>query len=352
VDDIHETIKNMLPSYDDITPRVLALINKSMLVEMEDRKNAIYIREMLGKIIDAALTGETGQPGPPLTPPTPAKQWQYLDGTTQSPGVSLVVRPKHPDNISKLQSPPISPSATPLRSGIPPTLPLPLSPSTPPPSSPITKSGLIRAFSFAEAAKYIKDLKAGNRIEERIQSVVQGLKDNLGHRDQLFFIDTSESMAEHRDQVTETLRVYAYMAKLIDTNGIDAGFSNQAKPRPFGTTTALLKALKKQRWNSAVFENSFGTFINSVIKNLPSRFQVPGLEAKQQSIFVLTDGRWGTDEIGACGVETPVLRLIKAMKDKNLDRTHVAIQFIRFGADEQGMRRLDLLDHIGHPLDM
>lgn len=354
IDGMHRWITAALPSYDDITRRVLDLVEESMLVPVEHRVPAWKIREQLGLIIEASAPGATTpEPRSPAGSPTPGPR-----------SLAAVLAPAPPmfgiegpgDIVKPSPQQPVAPSPSPSPIASPPVV------TTPPRQTPkrpsaqplaITQPDRVGIFSFQEASKYIKDKKAGNPIHRRIQSVVQQLKDNLGGRDQLFFVDTSESMAEHRDSVTETLRVYAYMAKLMDTNGIEAGFSNQPKPRPFGTTTALLEALKKQRWNATVFENSFGTFINSVIKNLPSRIQLPVFgRTKQQSIFVLTDGRWGSGDSDACGVDRPIMRLIDAMKIKGLDRTHVAIQFIRFGADEQGMRRLDILDQLGSPWDM
>lgn len=201
---------------------------------------------------------------------------------------------------------------------------------------------------MTEAGEYILNKKAGKPLDPHIQSVIQKLKDNLRGRDHLFFIDTSETMAGHRRDVIKSLPIYAYIAKLIDTNGIDAGFSTNPEPQRYKTTKALMDALDKQRWTAVAFESSFGNFIDSVIKNLASRLPVRGLKkVKPQSIFVLTDGRWGRSTSGACGVDWPIKRLIDAMKDKKLDRTHVMIQFIRYGDDEQGIRRLEHLDNFG-----
>ncbi|KAH6662626.1 hypothetical protein F5X68DRAFT_161634 [Plectosphaerella plurivora] len=352
VDTAHQNIRNKLPSYDDITGEVLTLIDNFMLVPMEKRKQAWDIRELLGKIFDRIAPKESAQAKALVMPSTPPQTRSEPSFETLSSPELLVTKFDESFNESENGTTQQEPSPLPT----PPPGPRPelnvdipsvmhLRPITPPPCSPFTRPDGEPGLSMEEAKKYIKDKKAGRPVDLRVQNVIQQLKDNLDGRDHLFFVDTSLTMVQHRTEVTDTLRVYAYLAKLIDKNGIDAGFSTKSQPRKYSTTTALMDALRKQRWNSAAFENSFGKFIDAVIGNLPSWLQVK--KAKQQSIFVLTDGRWGRSDVGACGVEGPILRLIEAMKAKRLDRTHVMIQFIRFGAHHQGIRRLDILDQLG-----
>ncbi|KAL8702873.1 MAG: hypothetical protein Q9201_003964 [Fulgogasparrea decipioides] len=62
---------------------------------------------------------------------------------------------------------------------------------------------------------------------------------------------------------------------------------------------------------------------------------------KPLSFYVLTDGNWQPqNEVG------PIIKdLVDSMVAHHLSKEHVGIQFIRFGEDQQGIARLNHLDH-------
>lgn len=69
----------------------------------------------------------------------------------------------------------------------------------------------------------------------------------------------------------------------------------------------------------------------------------------QYSIYVLTDGVWLPDDgpttTGAGGVENPLLMVTKQLQEHNLTQDHVMVQFVRFGRDRVGKRRMRWLDN-------
>ena len=81
----------------------------------------------------------------------------------------------------------------------------------------------------------------------------------------------------------------------------------------------------------------FGTYIQPPRKFLRSR--PPAYPQRPLSFYVLTDGKWIEGDIGAL-----IHRMVHQMIEKKYRKEHVAIQFIRFGHDEQGKARLEELD--------
>ncbi|CAG9962894.1 unnamed protein product [Clonostachys byssicola] len=66
---------------------------------------------------------------------------------------------------------------------------------------------------------------------------------------------------------------------------------------------------------------------------------------KKTTVLVFTDGVWNPSiENGLLSVNGPIESLIKHMKEKDIPRPDIAIQFIRFGSDPVGIRRLESLD--------
>ena len=60
------------------------------------------------------------------------------------------------------------------------------------------------------------------------------------------------------------------------------------------------------------------------------------------SIYILTDGVWQ----GGGNPEVPMLGLVETLKNYNLTRNQVGIQFISFGDDAGGLERMHDLDEM------
>lgn len=348
----HRNILDKLPAYDDVTPQILSLVEEALLVPMDQRKAAWEIREKLGLILDpVSRSTQIFVATTPSTPPTPADSTEKRrdSGVKITSPVPDVVEPPD-DRWPEAESPSTPQPRRPPLPGLDVHRPSVGNSPNPDRLSPSRGPSRHDHMSLEEAIKYIDDRKNNRLPDRRVSRIVQMLKDNLQHRDHIFFVDNSETLRAHYKDVIRTLRAYAYIAKLIDTNGIEAGYSTKPRLQKHKSTKALIKSLEKQSWNSVAFEDGFSNFIDSVIGKLPLDPRLPApFRPKKRSIFVLTDGCWGDGDgdAGACGVEGPIQRLIKAMQKRNIDRTHVMIQFMRFGDDAQGTRHLEFLDDFG-----
>lgn len=115
----------------------------------------------------------------------------------------------------------------------------------------------------------------------------------------------------------------------------------QLKPtltsRPHFHTTNMTVALSgalKQFYDHVKSRSSKNPSLMSILHSSPRQTQ--GL-----IIFVLTDGQW-EDHIE--NVKKPIKRLIRAIEQHDLDPSIMGIQFVRFGTNKQGWKRMKELD--------
>jgi serine/threonine protein kinase len=205
-----------------------------------------------------------------------------------------------------------------------------------------------------DISRYRHQKKNGEPADQRVEEMCMKLQTNLGQRDHLFFIDDSVSMDAHRNELTEAFTSLSYIAKQLDQNGIEMCFASTPKViLGGGRTHPMIEALTKQQFclTAGMMEDKLGVlFDNKIIPRLPrklSGLDVAWSRAKPISIFILTDGRWGTNLEQAAGVQTPVKKLMDKIKSLELNRTQVMLQFLRFGDDPDGIRYLNFLDQFG-----
>lgn len=188
-------------------------------------------------------------------------------------------------------------------------------------------------------------------VDESVHEIILQLRSNLKDRDHIFFIDTSKTMFQHLAKINEVFTEVGYVAKGIDTNGIEVFFTADPQKSYTGSTTSLLRRFYDQKWDQFTFEAKFAAFIDKrVLPTLGSwKSKIRLSTTKKLSVYVFTDGEWGNDddEKGAGGVENPIKKLIEKMNKKGVSRTHIMIQFIQFGASDIGTRNLNYLDTLG-----
>ena len=157
-------------------------------------------------------------------------------------------------------------------------------------------------------------------------------------------------MKAHRNDVFNVVSLLTYMLKDSDPNGLDIGFTQSRQRVNSGKSTKLSAAASSATYQGVSdmrtrlshilqeHKNKFGTFSTS---SGPWYKRTGSQEAqKPLSFYILTDGKWQPNDVG------PVIRdLVQTLKSKELPKEHVGIQFIRFGHDEQGIARLNNLDH-------
>jgi hypothetical protein len=149
--------------------------------------------------------------------------------------------------------------------------------------------------------------------------------------------------------------------KRADPDGIDLYFTSDAKSYNSRHRKELIALIdNKKPVGSCDMKFALGQIVKDFSERLKSTSErsrrsrlsmlsptvaSKSVQKRGLSIYVLTDGVWQPDPDDlVCGVEQPIRQLIKKLKDNGQLDTDVAIQFIRFGNDQTGIKRLRILD--------
>jgi hypothetical protein len=153
-------------------------------------------------------------------------------------------------------------------------------------------------------------------------------------------------MRDHWEDLVSLFSVLAYIAKGLDKNGLEMYFTVSPDVKKFKKTTPAVDHLKYMR-------QSTHSDINLRLEDILRKYQAELEHQKDRkqgfwslskvvkplSLYVLTDGAWPSVD----GVP-PVEAMIEKLRELGLPKKQVGIQFIRFGNDPEGIRRLEYLD--------
>lgn len=173
-------------------------------------------------------------------------------------------------------------------------------------------------------------------------------------------------MREFKGQVLETFANLAHILEAADPNGLDVLCTSDPGNMQHNKATEKLVQFVQSNFDkgasSACFiERALKTLADKVIGKLPSgpgekKRLIPWVKndkVRPISIYVLTSGVWDSSagaREGTCGAERPIRQLITELQSRNLHKSQVAIQFIRFGSHPTGIERLKHLDDgLGKP---
>ncbi|KAK0714741.1 hypothetical protein B0H67DRAFT_490888 [Lasiosphaeris hirsuta] len=353
-------------SNDDVTPQVLNWVEECMLVPTpKDRSRARVILEKFEQFIDnrcrsspvteiptspSEVPSALFSPAPVSTPSTPR-----TSANTPSTGIAPPGTQKQPDDSGSTNDDSTSVQSSANTNGSSASQPQQAgaSQSTSAAPTPVPTSGLrISDIQFQS------DFGGSKPVGQATADLVGYLEDNLGGRDQFFFIDDSRTMLSDKNTISEGFRALACIAKRLDPNQVELAFASRPRKVHRARWTKKLEKLVKgceYRGEGHMMEARIGELIDNIITHLPYRVfgvNVNIFARSQVSVYVFTDGDWGDNSGDACGVEKPVRRLIDELKRRRLDRTQVSLHFVRFGDKENGKENLERLDECGREHDM
>ena len=156
-------------------------------------------------------------------------------------------------------------------------------------------------------------------------------------------------MRAHRNEIIDVVSILSYLLKDTDDDGLDICFTQSTERRNSGRATKISEKVERVAFRgvsdmrtrlSQIFRpytDKFGTMTSSS-RSWYKRLGTPETQ-KPLSFYILTNGKWVPNEVGPI-----IISLVDKMKDFKLHKDHVAIQFIRFGQDPDGISRLTQLD--------
>lgn len=169
------------------------------------------------------------------------------------------------------------------------------------------------------------------------------LLNRLKDRDHVFLVDDSRSMAQHWPMVNKVFKALSYIVKEMDKDGIDLYFTiSETYQKRAKKTSKLLPIVQAQmqRGNSTTDINFRLTKILDEYKNNLDKKKWYQSGPKPLSLYVLTDGLWEED----CTAIEPIKMAVQKLEDLRKDERQIGIQFISFGENPTGLKRLHYLD--------
>jgi hypothetical protein len=172
---------------------------------------------------------------------------------------------------------------------------------------------------------------------------------------QILIIDNSPSMQAYKDDVLDFVYHLSYLLKQLDPDGLEFCTTKTAHQKHVFKTSNDARAFVKTQFRphkftlnmEQVLEDALANVYASLPQLAPSRkgsLRNRLRKVKPFSILVLTDGVWDNSETGVCGADRPIEKCIKMMRENNVNKRDVALQFLRFGNNERGKERLRYLD--------
>ena len=329
----HSIFKGKCQRSDAVTPLVIDLAEKRMLLELtRDRLRAGDALELFEQSLE----------------PRPPSASAAIETTGTSSSQHL--------------APPLNPGSA-LATAVPSFSNAPS--STVPPSSPVQPSPPPSTASFADRVRlrdildYRSAKRAGKPVSPTTAALVEYIEHNLAGRDQLFFIDDSANMSEHKGVIGEAFTALAYIAKRLDPDELELVFASKPRIVHTGKRATRLRQLVDRceyRGEGSLMATRVAEFVDHVlIKRLPYKvggFNFNPLSRKKTSVYVLTDGDWGSPTRNdACGVVAEVRRLIAEMQRRHMDRSQITLHFVRFGNKQDGKVHLQHLNEFGQTTD-
>ncbi|PVI06060.1 hypothetical protein DM02DRAFT_34015 [Periconia macrospinosa] len=168
----------------------------------------------------------------------------------------------------------------------------------------------------------------------------------LDNRDQIFLFDNSASMQHHWPDVKSTFGALAYLVKSKDPDGIEIRFTSS----PTTTARNRNRAPLLSKLNSIGLGGhcDIGLTLGKILrdlgpkgpKSLSSRLGLHKNEKYGVTIYVLTNGIWRDGDDWLDGIVKPIKNLVA----QGTEKRQLGIQFIQFGQDPEGTKRLEILD--------
>jgi len=200
-------------------------------------------------------------------------------------------------------------------------------------------------LTLEEIGIYYKLRKDRLAIPNPLKGHIKLLETYIRNRDHIFYIDDSDTMEGFTVDILKAFKWFSYLAKKVDKDGVEIVYgSDPTSVRRSSRTTRLMNKLIAHRFKEPTdkMEGNFDKFIRDIL--IPRLDRCP---ARDISILVFTDGRWGCSLDAAAGVESPVKHLMQHLILRGIGRTRVMLSFVQFGDDPIGKTHLDYLDNCG-----
>lgn len=156
-------------------------------------------------------------------------------------------------------------------------------------------------------------------------------------------------MQPHRREVFEIFALLGYIVKEKDPDGIELHFTMLPDRRERARNTVkLLRNLETAKYFGTSnirtpLAEILGDYRAKLKDQKPTRWSFLTRKprpVRRQNLYILTDGVWQP----GCDLVPMIKKLVASLEENSMESEQFGIQFIRFGNDPDGIRRLDQLD--------
>lgn len=164
-------------------------------------------------------------------------------------------------------------------------------------------------------------------------------------------------MSNFWPEVVEAFEALAYIAKSANPGRMEMCFTNSMKHKRSKNLNKLKRLLEKSapsstsarchiaRRLSRVFDVWWKEYNEPEHSRLGLPFKlIPHKEKEGVNIYIFTNGVWQPGPGPLCGLEKTIKAIIDKLDKKGVEAYHVGIQFVCFGNDPEGIKRLKILD--------
>ncbi|KAJ4136563.1 hypothetical protein NW768_004180 [Fusarium equiseti] len=343
VDESHRLALDKRPRYDDVSPGLSEIILSFMLVDHEERLQAIHIRSRANKMLRSIQRSPADRDGF-------LSVGDSIEGSTKDHGTIPVLHQPSPNDRAEM--PPVERQDATHQDPA-----FDESPTTSFPQIQLPAKAteqLIWSERVVTVEEVYALMESPGRTRSRLASLVPRLDKSsfimslpgmeiarrricadIG-RDQIMIIDDYSSMRQHMVQVKMAARVISYVAKTADYNGMEVYTASEAakKPRICITSSQIEKEIGKMKTIEGKCD--MGACLNHIL----DKILIDGKKVKPTSIYIYTDGAWEP----RTNVEQPIYRAINHLIQNGQSTSTLMLQFVQFGHDEKGTKHLRFLD--------
>ncbi|KIN03042.1 hypothetical protein OIDMADRAFT_18517 [Oidiodendron maius Zn] len=150
-------------------------------------------------------------------------------------------------------------------------------------------------------------------------------------------------MARHCAMVVDVFTALSYIVKEMDKDGIDVYFTISEAHQKKVKKTSKLHSKVHHHVQHGHSTTDINIRLTRILEEYKSNLETPRwyqARPKPLSLYILTDGMWEKD----CTAVGPIENAVRKLEDLRKDDSQIGIQFISFGADSGGLKRLKYLD--------
>ena len=192
---------------------------------------------------------------------------------------------------------------------------------------------------------YLNDLKNRDHVSSRDPLLVLMSNTFSFSFFKVFLMDDSLPMGAHWHEVISLFSVLAWIVKKLDDNGLEMYFTVSRVVKTFKDTKGAVTHLENM--SPSAYSN-----IDVRLQEILGNYQEDLYHQKERRgflrskskvmalcLYVFTDGAWQ-----GCDGVAPIETMIEKQRQLGLPKEQVSIQFIRFGNNMSGVRKLEHLD--------